>query len=48
MNLDTYWIAINQVFDIGTIGLIAVFLCPRVFLAITIYYSHKVTKNNDI
>jgi hypothetical protein len=48
MNLDTYWIAINQLFDVGVIGLIAVFLCPMVFGAITIYYSLKATKHNDI
>tara|TARA_B000000609_G_C24171126_1_gene350418 strand:+ start:1095 stop:1241 length:147 start_codon:yes stop_codon:yes gene_type:complete len=48
MNLDTYFIAVKQFFDIGVLGLIAVFLCPMVFGAITIYYSLKATKNNDI
>lgn len=41
MNLDTYMIAMNQFFDIGVIGLLAVFLTPMVFGAITLYYSHK-------
>ena len=43
MNLDTYAIAVGQFFDIGVIGLLAVFLCPMVFGAITWYYSHKTT-----
>ena len=43
MNLDTYAIAVGQFFDIGVIGLLAVFLCPMVFGAIAWYYSHKTT-----
>ena len=41
MNIDTYMIAINQFFDVGVIGLLAVFLTPMVFGAVTLYYSHK-------
>lgn len=43
MNADTFLIAVGQFFDVGVLGLLAVFLTPMVFGAITWYYSHKYT-----
>ena len=33
--------------DVGLIGLLAVFLCPMFFGAITFYYSYKATKDSE-
>lgn len=43
MNIDTYMIAIGQFFDLGTIGLLFVFLTPMIFGGITFWYSWKTT-----
>ena len=43
MNIDTYMIAIGQFFDLGTIGLLFVFLTPMIFGGITFWYSWKST-----
>lgn len=44
MNTDTYLIAVSQFFDLGVLGLLAVFLTPMIFGGITWWYSYKSTE----